>query len=403
MVADKGKIIALDVYGMSFMDDYRIKVCRGVIKYAREHTDWQILMNDANMSLAHKFIEYEDLLPLRADGIIFPPRDPELMDRVARLGLPAVNMMGDLSVPRFPSVRQDDLAIGALGARHFMAQGLRNLAFCGPGNWIWSMLRAKALAEEARAAGCPCFFFMPEHPEAHCYTSQLNPRPLLDWTTARALRDWIAALPKPVGIMGCHDQRAIHVLEACQDLGLAVPAEVAVLGVDDNLMICESRLPQLSSIDLAGIQIGYEAAAMMDRLLSGGELPEKHVVVPPKAVIKRTSSDVLAVKHQELARAMTFIGENFTRPISIEDVARAAGVSRGHLCRCFRQVFHCSVAEEIRRRRLERAQTLLHDHSLTLDRVARDAGFVHASHLANYFVSKIGMSPGSWRKMTLEQ
>lgn len=385
------------------MDDYRIKVCRGVIKYAREHTDWQILMNDANLSLAHKFIEYEDLLRLGADGIIFPPRDPELMDRVARLGLPAVNIMGDLSEPRFPSVRQDDLAIGALAARHFLEQGVRNLAFCGPGNWIWSMLRAKALAEEARAVGCPCFFFMPEHPEAHCYTSQLNPCPLQDWTDARALRDWIAALPKPAGIMGCHDQRAIHVLEACHDLGLAVPAAVAVIGVDDNSMICESRLPQLSSIDLNGIRIGYEAAAMMDRLLSGEEPAEKHVVVPAKGVVKRASSDVLAVKHQGLAHAMTFIGEHFSEPISIEDVSRAAGVSRGHLCRCFRQVFNCSVAGEIRRRRLQRAQALLHDRSLTLDKIAHDSGFVHASHLVNYFASQVGISPGAWRKMTLNQ
>jgi LacI family transcriptional regulator len=240
---------------------------------------------------------------------------------------------------------------------------------------------------------------MPEHPDHPVYTSQLNPRPRLDWTTAASLRDWLISLPKPVGIMGCHDQRALHVLEACQDLGLAVPAEVAVIGVDNNLMLCESRHPHLSSIDLNAVQIGREAAAMMDRILSGETLSEKHLVVTAvKGIVKRLSSDILAVRHPELALAMGFISEHFAEPISVEDVAHAAGVSKGHLARCFRQQFHCSVAEEIRRRRLHRAQQLLHDRTLTIEEVARASGFLHASHLVNFFVAKVGLPPGTWRK-----
>lgn len=395
-MAETPRKIALDVYGMTFMDDYRIKVCRGVLDYARECAHWQILMNDVNLSLAHKFIEFEDLLRLGADGLIMPPREPELMDRILALGLPAVNIMGDLGDSRFPSVRQDDLAIGALAAHHFIEQGLRTLAFCGPGNWPWSMLRAKAFGDAARDAGCACHFFMPDHPDHAGYLSQLNPR--RDWTSATRLRDWLAALPKPVGVMGCHDQRALHVLEACQDLGLSVPAEVAVIGVDDNLMLCESRHPHLSSIDLNAHAIGRAAAAMMERILAGEPLPEKHVIVPAKGVVKRPASDVLSARHPELALAMAFIGERFAEPISVEDVARAAGVSKGHLARCFRAQFHCSVAEEIRRRRLQRAQMLLHDRSLTIDEVARASGFVHASHLVNFFAARLGVSPGCWRK-----
>jgi LacI family transcriptional regulator len=260
------------------------------------------------------------------------------------------------------------------------------------------MLRAKAFGDAARQAGCTCAFFMPEHPDHPGYLSQLDPRPCRDWTDAAALRRWIAALPRPVGIMGCHDQRAFHVLEACQDLGLNVPEEVAILGVDDNLMLCESRLPQLSSIDLGAVQIGYEAAAMLDRMLAGEPLAEKHVVVPARGVIKRASSDVLAARNKELARAMAFIGEHFTEPIAIDDVAHAAGVSRSSVCRSFRQILGCSVAEEIRRRRLQRAKDLLRDPALTLGDVAHAAGFLHASHLVNFFASKVGMSPTAWRK-----
>lgn len=387
--------VGLDVHGMTFMDDYWLKACRGVIQYAREHADWQILINDSNLSLAHSFLSFEDLLRLGAQGIIFFTRDREINDRVAQLRLPAVNMMGSMGDSRFPSVRQDDLEIGAMAARHLIDRGFRNLGFCGPSNWNWSDLRAKAFAEVAHKACCECFFHMPRYRKD--YVSMVAPQLPRKWTTADALRRWVSGLPKPVGIMGCHDQRAIHVLEACHDLGLKVPGEVAVIGADNNLMVCESRLPSLSSVDLNAEKIGYEAAAMMEQLLAGVALRHKHVIVPPRGIVTRMSSDVLAVESRDVAAALRYVGDHFSESISVGDIARAAGVSRGYLSRSFRKHLRCSIGEELRRRRLQHAQTLLLDRTLTLQEIASSAGFVDAPHLCRLFAELTGMTPGAWR------
>jgi LacI family transcriptional regulator len=307
-------------------------------------------------------------------------------------------MSGGVEVCEFPSVQPDNLEVGRIGARHFIDRGYRHLAFCGPADWSWTRRRGTAFRETALRAGCTCDLFLPAHSGGYHHRFESAARPAQTWARAGELRDWVNGLPKPVGIMGCHDQRAAHVLEACRILKIQVPQEVAVVGVDNNEMICESQYPPLTSIDLNGSRTGYEAAAMLDRLLSGLPLPERHVMIPPKEVVARMSSDILAVENETVVDALRFIQKNFDQMISVDAVARFVGISKSNLEALFRKSLGGSVGEEIRRCRLERIQVLLLDRSLNLKAIAQQVGLRSSSYLVSFFEHQTGETPRSWRR-----
>ncbi len=389
--------IALDVFGTSFMEDYRIKAYRGVIRYARQNTDWEIFVNDQSFSLAHQFITYEDLRGLRIDGLIFADQKHHTGAQVARLNIPAVNINGYRGSPRISGVSSDDPEVGRMGARHFIERGFRSLAFCGPGNWNWCRQRAEAFAGEARRQGRTCSLFLPDYPADDDYEYEDDANPRQHWTTPADLRGWIASLEKPVGIMGCHDQRALHALEACKDMNFQIPNEVSVLGVDNNLLLCEASEPSLSSIDLDPIRIGYESARILDRMISRRIRKPCRGIVSPKGIVTRMSSDILAVEDTVLARALQFIQNRKTQNIGVDHVVEAAGVSRRTLERRFKERIGRTINREICHQRIELAKMLLFDTHFSIDAIAMQCGFRYATYFSQIFEKEIGVSPGKWR------
>jgi LacI family transcriptional regulator len=163
-------------------------------------------------------------------------------------------------------------------------------------------------------------------------------------------------------------------------------------------MICESRLPSLSSVEQNTELVGYEAAALLDRLLSNRKLTERQVVVPPKGIVTRMSSDILAVDDQAVAKGLLYIRDNLGEQFGISDVVRASGVSRSNLEHRFRDRLHRSINTEIRQRRLAKARNLLLDTMLSLEEIARLSGFRRATYFSNIFQDEYGLSPGAWRR-----
>jgi LacI family transcriptional regulator len=218
-----------------------------------------------------------------------------------------------------------------------------------------------------------------------------------DRQTAHDLEEWLKDLPKPIAIMGADDGRALHVLEAFNDLGISVPREVAILGVDNNVVVCESLLPSLSSVAQNNERVGWEAAAMLDRMLEGKDPGPLDLMIPPQKVVTRMSSDVIAVEDQALLRALGFIREHLAEPVSVEQIARAAGVSRSLLEKRFRTHLGTTITDLIRDQRLKAALKMMVETPMLIKEIAEATGFRRATYFSNVFREQLGETPREWR------
>lgn len=355
----------------------------GIARYVREHQPW---------ALYHEPRSLEESVPpwLRSwqgHGIIARIQNPGIAAAVKATGLPVVDVLGVVPEQGFPLVHVDDQAIARSAAEHLRERGFRNFAYFGIEAENWSERRRDAFLEAVTDA-------------RHEVAKYELPRSAADtWESIEdELALWIRDLPKPVGVMVCSDQRGPLVLEACRRAGVQVPDEVAVVGVDNDVPLCEVCNPPLSSVQPGHDQVGYEAAALLDRLMAGGAIPREPVYVAPRGVVPRHSSDVLAIDDRPIATALQLIREEAGLGTSVEALARQVGLSRSVFQRRFRASLKRSVHQEILNARLKRAQTLLAETDLPLAEVAERTGFKHQEYLGAVFKSRLGSTPAQFRK-----
>jgi LacI family transcriptional regulator len=211
------------------------------------------------------------------------------------------------------------------------------------------------------------------------------------------LAAWVAALPKPAGILVCSDQRGPQLLEACRRAGVVVPDEVAVISVDNDEPLCEVCDPPLSSIQPAHTAVGYEAAALLDGLMRAGRVPDKPVLIEPQRAITRLSSDMLAIDDGAVAAALWLIRERAHEGLNVDAIVRQVGLSRSVLQRRFRALLKRSVHQEIISARIKRAQELLMKTDLPLPAVAERAGFKYQEYMGAVFKAHLAKSPARIR------
>jgi LacI family transcriptional regulator len=291
---------------------------------------------------------------------------------------------------KIPVVATDNAAIGRLAAKHFVAKGFQHLAYCGATepSAYWCEPRAAAFAAAALDAGATFSRFAQRQRIAR------------NWPAALAsLAEWIATLPPGTGILAVNDARARHVVEACGLAGRRVPEDVAVLGVDNDEMLCELTTPPLSSIEHDTREIGRRAAETLDKLM-GGKPCHGSVLVPPVGVTERRSTEQLATEDAEVAAAIYFMRANVGKAMHVEDVARASGLSLSTLKSRFKAVVGRPVHAELQRLRIEEARRLLATTSIPVKKVAALAGFVDVSHFTTAFRRHTGLPPGRYRTQT---
>jgi LacI family transcriptional regulator len=213
------------------------------------------------------------------------------------------------------------------------------------------------------------------------------------------LSDWLKSLPKPVGIMACNDDRGQHVTEVCKTAGLKVPDEVAVIGVDNDELVCDLTEPPLSSLALNVEKGGYEAAELLDHLMSGKKITTDSIIVEPTQVVGRQSTDVLAIEDRLVSEALQFIRNNAKRTIQVADVVAVARVSRRSLEQRFRKILGRSINHEIRRVRVEQVARILIETNKSIGQIALDLGYPGVDHIARYFRAEKGISPAAYRKL----
>ena len=367
---------------------YDRKIIGGVAAYTQEVGNWGLYVEEDPLE------KLPDLRTWHGDGIIANLDDRRVAKAVYGLEVPLVGVGGGYGwydpASRIPYVATDNPKIARLAVEHFLERGYRRLAFCGyPRTRInrWSEERGKAFRALAREHGCPCAVYIGRRETTRRWQS-----------LQREMMDWLRRLEKPVAVLGCNDSRARHVLEACRGLRLRIPEDVAVLGVDNDEMICELASPPLSSIEQGARRIGYQAAAILDKLIGGKKPAELRSVVEPEGIATRRSSDSLAIADPDISTAVHFIRNHAIEGIGVDDVAAAAGMSRSSMTRRFKDVMGCSILAEIDRVRMRHAQKLLATTDLPLKRVAALSGFRYLPYFSRWFQQLTGQTPHEFRR-----
>lgn len=367
---------------------YGRQILEGIAKYQRSHRPWSVFLEQRELRAPPP----PWLLKRPCDGIICRSTTPALARAFLRRNIPAVDLndlCGGLGLPRIVS---DMRAIGRVGAEHLLERGFRHFAFCGFSEETWSDGRRDGFHEAVRQAGHDCAVYESPWRGPHV--------PAWDKDQQR-LTDWLRSLPKPLGLMACNDVRGQQVLNACQAVEISVPEEMAVVGVDNEQVLCELCDPPMSSVAPNPERIGYEAAALLDQLIAGMAVSADEILVPPLGVVTRQSTDITRIDDPHVAAALTFIRQNACNGLSVEQVVANISVSRSLLERRFRKYVGHSPQAEIRLVQLKRVQQLLAETDLSLESIARLAGFFHPEYMSVVFKRMTGLTPGQYRKQIL--
>jgi LacI family transcriptional regulator len=325
----------------------------------------------------------------QGDGIIARVQNRQIADLVHHTHLPVVDVLGLVPGAGIPLVHVDNSKIARLAAEHLRERGFRHFGYYGLSDENWSAQRRDYFREWLGEFG--------RH--LAIYEQPRHDRSQASWEDREdELAQWILQLPKPAGVMVCSDQRGLDFLEACRRARVAVPDTVAVVGVDNDEALCDIAHPPLSSVLPAHHQVGYEAAALLDRLMKGGRPPKSPVLIAPGGVKTRQSTDVLAIADRNVARALRLIRERGCLGVGVDEVSAAAGLSRSVLQRRFRKILGKTVHQEILDIRLKRARALLTETDMPLIEVAEQAGFTHQEYLGVVFRTRFGMTPAQFRR-----
>ena len=369
----------------SLVGRYGRDVASGISKYCAQYGRWEFYL-EPDFNIAVRTIP-ETLRLWRPDGIIAHIANPKLRDLLLRAGVPTVNTSSSLDLRSIPTVAADNPAVGRVAAEYFLQRGHRNFAYAGDSR-AYSCLRKDGFITALRGSGLECDDF----------EGGYSFRRRDDWMRLRAaLREWVMRLPKPVAIMGCSDLMGREIIIVSQQLHALIPDEVAVVGVDNDEIFCGMLNPPLSSVDVPAERIGYEAAALLHRMIKGCRPPRDAVLVPPVGVVVRPSSEVLEISDEAVAQSVKFIAENAHEPISVKDLLGHVLVSRRSLERAFASILSRTPREEIIRAHVERAKHLLLTTDLPVSAVAKASGFTSPSIFSTVMRRTTGMTPLRYR------
>jgi LacI family transcriptional regulator len=366
---------------------YGRRLLQGITRYLRMHRPWSIFLERREIdSLKPQWLE-----SWHGDGILTRWSRPDIIERLCGIEASVIDLSGRRAPFGLPRIHCDDLAIGRMAAEHLLERGLRQFGFCGFDGELWSTRRRDGFFAALAKAGV----------RSQTYESPwygLGAQPFED--DQKYIEAWLQSLPKPIGVMACNDMRGCQVLDGCKSAGLRVPEEVAVIGVDDDSLLCGLCDAPLSSVIPNTEHIGYEAAALLDLLIDGGKAGFKERSIPPLGIATRLSTDVLAVEDTAFAFAMRFIHEHACHGITVEDVLQGVPLSRMTLERRFRKYLGHSPHAEIRAVQIGRAKQLLAETEHPIHRISQLVGFEYPEYFSVVFKREVGRPPGQYRRET---
>jgi len=319
-------------------------------------------------------------------GLLATITSPTAADAVVAAGVPTVDMIGQHLREAVPTCTFDNHAIGVMAAEHFIERGFESLGFIGVGDRRFSLDRCQGFTDCAERA------------DRTAKRLLIQPAFWKQSATGQhaTLAEWLNTCPRPLGLMVMADWFAATVLEACNGAGIAVPHDVAVLGVDNDPNFAELTRPRLSSVEPDGRARGCRAAVMLDALMAGDGVVSE--AIPPLHVVERESSDVTAIDDRDVAAACQFIRDHADAPISVDDVVAPLNVSRRTMEQRFKRATGQTISQAIWSTHMDLARRLLRETDLSLLDVALRSGFASHSSFSTIFRKHEGASPRAYRR-----
>jgi LacI family transcriptional regulator len=364
--------------------NYGRGVLRGIARYLRQHGPWSIFLEQHEIGA--KLPEWIDRWD--GDGIITRYDHP----RILETELPTVVLFdrADEWLGR-PRILNDHVAVGRMAAKHLLERGFESFGYYGIPSAYWSNLRWRGVQEVVKGV------------EAAPSLCQADPGgQTQDWESQQnTLAEWISSLPRPLGLITCNDIHGLRALDAARRAQLAVPEDVAVIGADNDVELCDLSDPPLSSIDVNRERVGYDAAALLDSLMMGETPAWSAQLIPPLGVITRQSTDILAITDRYVAQALNIIRRRACSGIDVHSVLEQLPLSRRSLEQRFRQLLGRSPGAEIQRVRIEQAKMLLVETDLTVEVISRRSGFSNPAYFSTAFRNQTGSAPSMYRRLAV--
>jgi LacI family transcriptional regulator len=373
-------------------------IMQGITKYVRLHNHLRLRITNQPVREVIPILKACDV-----DGA-FVSTDSEVDEQfVANSQVPCILTHAITTQSVLPYFTANNHLLGQMAADHFIAKGFKDFAYFSMGHqYFWSVERLNGFRERIAEVGGTVSVFEPpvltKYAKA-AKTGRKLPWPQSSWTgSTEHLHNWIRSLPKPVGIMACDDGAGYDILEAAKEAGVRVPEELAVLGTYNDEALCLAADPSLSSIALDLEQGGYNAAALLHRIILGQEkMQGQRVISEPMHIITRQSSDILAVNDQDIATALNFIVANVNRPIRVADVVNQTCSSRRRLEIKFRDHIKRSISEEIMRVKVDAIAHMLLESDMSMDRIADSLAFGSSGRMRDAFRRIKGVNPLAFR------
>ncbi|MHB1423736.1 MAG: XylR family transcriptional regulator [Gemmataceae bacterium] len=366
----------------------------GIASYLQQHDSWSIFWQERGLSdRPPAWLHHWD-----GNGVIARITTWPLARAIQRLALPVVDLYGWLPGLKWPCLRANNAKVARLALDHLLERGFRQVAYCGFTGVNYSDERLKFFQQWSLEARIVCHVYTSPRLRETCVLADREQQGLL---YEAKVADWLRGLPKPVGILACSDICGQQILNSCRAIGLLVPDQIAVLGVDNDEILCNLSNPPLSSVNLNCERIGYEGAELLARMMAGRPAPERTTLIEPRGIATRHSTDVLAIEDADIVEAVRLIRTRACSGLTVAELLASCSLSASTLERRFTQLLGHSPKAEILRVRLQCVVELLADPNLSLAAIAARTGFKYPEYMNAVFKKKFGMSPGQYRSHIL--
>jgi len=366
---------------------YSRSLLKGIMRYSKEQGNWVF----QRMPMYYRMLNGEK-------GVVAWAKEWKADAVIAQLSDVNIEMLNNLSIPiivqnysdRNPLVSNltgDYFKTGVMAADFFIQKGYSNFAFYGFNGSVWSRERRDGFISQLKHNGFKTFVKTNASDDSDKWNKDHE-----------AIAKWLQMLPKPLALFACDDLYALHVTEACNMFNISVPEEVAVLGVDNDELLCNISNPPLSSILLNAEQGGYEAGHLIHQLINKEITEPFNIVVPPLMIVRRTSTDRYAVDDKYIRSVLEFIDKNFTRHILVDELVSLVPLSRRVLEKRFKKEIHQSIHQYIMDLRLEYFKHLLLTSDEKMYDMAIKSGLSDCKNLSRFFKKRFDQSPAQYRK-----
>lgn len=354
-------------------------IARGIFEYAKQNPDWRLYGAFWTLDEVRNFHEW------KGNGIIAELHDPDQAELLIKTGLPIVDLAETIDSPRLHKVINNNIMTGRMVGEHLAGNGYRHFAYCGMKDTRWSERRLEGFAAGIDLApACIATLIRPEK----WWNGQARPRDL---------QRFLRALAKPCAIMAANDVVGVKLTHACGVLGIKVPDEAAVVGVDDEYLLCHLSTPPLSSVPFNRVLVGMKAAELLDNLMNKRPVPDGPIIVPPGALTLRASSDIVTSDDPDIRRAREFIRDHAITLAGVDAVAKHMNMGRRNLERRFRRIVGRSILEEINRAKINHACRLLLQTDKHITKIAIASGFPTLNRFYALFRQYAGATPKEFR------